>query len=64
MASRTIKTHPSTGTVSRVKLREAVKTVRAHSKLSKVVVSKSSPIKSTQTASGKKLISFKSAKAG
>lgn len=64
MANRTIKTLRVSGTVSRIKIRAAVKAVRAHTKLGKIVVSKARPIKSKQTASGKRLISFKVAKVG
>ena len=64
MANRTIKTLPVSGSVSRIKVRAAVKAVRTHTKLGKIVVSKANPIKSKQTASGKKLIAFRMAKVG
>lgn len=64
MATRTIKSHPGRGTVSRTKIRIAVKAVRSASKLGKIVVSKSNPIKSSQTATGRKLIAFKVPKVG
>ena len=64
MASRIIRSLPVSGSVSRTKVRAAVKAARTSSKPSTVVVSKTNPIKSKQTASGKKLISFRVAKVG
>lgn len=64
MGNRTIKTHPVRGTVSLETLRAAVLAVRARAKPGRPIVSKSSPITSQQTASGRKLIAFKVPKGG